>query len=269
MNFEYFFIYTKLIEEQQLDIGFQLYSPGHLIWLGALLIMGIILSSWYKKQKQQLQLKTRKMMAVGLLLSEILKDGIIIAVGAPFIEYLPLHLCSFAIFGLLYDAFGKNRKLSTQMIAYAFFPGATAALLFCNWTEYPFLNYMSIHSFLFHGVIVFYFLMLYRSGEIVPNYKGIWKTMKVIGAVAPFVFVFNLFTGQNYLFLNEASPGSPLVPIWNIFGTTFGLPGYLFGVILLVIVVFHGLYGLYMVLEKVKEKRGKENEREESYQKEA
>ena len=252
MSFEYFFVYTKLIEERQLDIGFDLYSIGHLIWLAALLIAGILISNRYKREDSEKQVKIRKAFAVTLLASEILKDAIIIIVGAPIIEYLPLHLCSFAIFALLYDAYGKRRDISTQMIAYAFFPGATAALLFCNWTEYPFLNYMCIHSFLFHGFIVFYFLMLYRNGEIKPNYGGIWKTMKIIGIIAPFVIAFNLITGQNYLFLNEASPGSPLIPVWNLFGTAWGLPGYIVGVVLLVIIVFHILYGVYKLLEKTK-----------------
>ena len=37
-----FFIYEALIIEQQLDItGFELYSPGHLIWLAAIVIVSL------------------------------------------------------------------------------------------------------------------------------------------------------------------------------------------------------------------------------------
>ena len=60
-----------------------------------------------------------------------------------------------------------------QMFAFAFFPGALAALLFCNWTCYPFWNFMNIHSFVFHGWIVCYFVMRYRGGEIRPHYRGL------------------------------------------------------------------------------------------------
>ena len=254
MNFEYFFLYTQQIKEQGLDIGFELYSVGHLIWLAAMLLVGIWLSNWYKKEDLERQSKVRKVFAVVLAVSEIVKNIVIVIIGAPIIEYLPFHLCSFAIFGLLFDAYGNKRHITTQMIAFAFFPGATAALLFCNWTHYPFFNFMNIHSFVFHGWICFYFLMIYRNGEVKIEYKGIWNTIKVIGAVAPFVFIFNLFTGQNYLFLNEASPGSPLVPVWDIFGTRFGLPGYVFGCVLLVLVVFHLLYVVYKCIDKVKNK---------------
>ena len=171
------------------------------------------------------------------------------------IDYLPLHLCSFAIFGLMFDAFGIKRKITTQMIAFGFFPGAVAALLFCNWTCYPFMNFMCIHSFTFHAWIVIYFVMLYRAGEIKPEYKGIWNTTKVLIVVAVPVVIFNRIFDTNYLFLNEASEGSPLVAVWDIFGTRFGLPGYIAGAILLAIIVFHILFIVYNALEKVSNKK--------------
>ena len=69
------------------------------------------------------------------------------------------------------------------------------------------------------------------------------------------IIAFNLAFDQNYLFLNEASEGSPLVPVWDIFGTRFGLPGYIVGVLLLVIVVFHILYVVYKLLANVQRKK--------------
>ena len=97
--------------------------------------------------------------------------------------------------------------------------------------------------------------MLYRAGEIKPIYSGIWKSIGVVLPVAFPIIAFNLAFDQNYLFLNEASEGSPLVPVWNIFGTSFGLPGYIIGVLLLVIVVFHVLYVVYRLLAKMQTKK--------------
>lgn len=255
MNFEYFWIYEALIEERQLDIGFDLYCIGHIIWLAATVLAAIVGSNIYIKQKERNKEIIKKIFAITLLLSEIIKDVVVLIIGAPMIDYLPLHLCSFAIFGLMFDAFGIKRKITTQMIAFGFFPGAVAALLFCNWTCYPFMNFMCIHSFTFHAWIVIYFVMLYRAGEIRPEYKGIWNTTKVLIVVAVPVVIFNRIFDTNYLFLNEASEGSPLVAVWNIFGTRFGLPGYIAGAILLVIIVFHILFVVYNALEKVSNKK--------------
>lgn len=276
MNLQFFFTNKIEIEEQALDIGFDLYSIGHLIWLAVIVAAAVLISNYYKsldghgsvyirsnavespgnaRGGYARQCRMLKFFAVALAVSEVVKDLIIYFTGFWSAEYLPFHLCGIAIFALLADAFLPNQKLTGQLIAYAFMPGATAALLFCNWTEYPFLNFMNIHSFVFHGWIVFYLVMRYRNGEIHPTYRGLWMTFGMVLLLVPPLFLFNLKFDTNFLFLNEASEGSPLVPIWNLLGTRFGYPGYFFGCAVLMIVVFHGLYLLYSILEKRVNKR--------------
>lgn len=257
MSFEYFFTYSEQIKERGLDIGFDLYSPKHLMWLIAGLIMTVVIATFYRRCAAGTKQTVKKLFALALLASEVIKDAVMMVLGAPMIGYLPFHLCSFAIAALLMDAWGCLDKVIKQMMAYAFFPGAVAALLFCNWTEYPMLSFMNIHSFTFHIWIVFYFIMIYCAGEVKPSYKGIWQSIAVLLITAVPVYIFNLVFDTNYLFLNEASAGSPLVAVWDIFGTRFGQAGYVAGVLLLVTVVFHALYALYRLLDKFfAEKRG-------------
>ena len=54
---------------------------------------------------------------------------------------------------------------------------------------------------------------------------------------------------------NEASEGSPLVVLWDIFGTRFGEPGYLLSYIVLAVAVFHVLYLLYAVIGTMADRR--------------
>ena len=276
MSFEYFFTNKLEIEAQHLDIGFSLYSAGHLIWLAVIAVAAGLISTYYKgldghgsihirsnavtlpgnrNVGQQRQRNMRRFFAVMLAVSEIVKDLILYFTGFWSAEYLPFHLCGLAIFALLADAFLENQKLTGQMIPYAFMPGAASALLFCNWTEYPFLNFMNIHSFVFHGWIVFYMVIRYRNGEYKPTYKGLWMTVAVVLLLVPGLFWFNLNYDTNFLFLNEASEGSPLVPIWNLLGVRFGYPGYLAGCVVLVVVVFHGLYLIYSLLGRKSARR--------------
>ena len=51
MDFKYFFINTLKIEEQGLDIGFDLYCTGHLIWLAAIVAAAIFMARYYRRQK--------------------------------------------------------------------------------------------------------------------------------------------------------------------------------------------------------------------------
>ena len=260
MEPRYFFINTLKIEEQGLDIGFDLYCPGHLLWLAAIAAAAVFITRYYIRQTEERKAGIRKFFAVAILCSEILKDAILIAIGAPMKGYLPLHLCGLAIFAMLWNAFGKNRRISGQMLAYAFMPGAMSALLFCNWTEYPFLNFMCIHSFVFHGWIVIYLVMLYAAGEIRADYNGLWTTVGILAVCAVPIYILNLLIGENYLFLNEASEGSPLVFLWDIFGTRFGAPGYIASFAVLILMVFHVLYLVYDGINKIKEKNIKKEE---------
>ena len=255
MEFQYFFWHNTDFVEVGVEKGFPLYSPGHIIWLIAIGLGCWIMSGLYKKAESGKRKKIRCFFAVALALSEVYKDSVLAITGNFSAEYLPFHLCGLAIFAILIDAFMEKQKVTKQLIAYAFMPGAVSALLFCNWTEYPFFNFMNIHSFLFHGWIVCYMVMLYRGGEIRPSYRGLWQTGLMVAVAASLLFIFNRAYGTNFMFLNEASEGSPLVILWDLFGVKYGYLGYLTAYAVLVIVIFHILWLGYSLLEKGFKKR--------------
>ncbi len=260
LDLTYFWTNTQQIEEQGLAIGFSLYEPGHLAWLAAIAVFSALVSGKYKGLDDARRRKVRRFFAIAIVLMEVYRDSVLYLTGNFRVEYLPLHLCSYAILGLLLNAFSpgqKIEKVSGQLIAYAFMPGAVSALLFCNWTEYPFLNYMCIHSFVFHGWIVCYMVMRYRAGELAPSYRGAWQSLLFLVLLGGPLFAFNRAFGTNFMFLNEASEGSPLVPLWNIFGRTFGYPGYLAAIVVLAALIFHILWLGYFLAGKGREKREK------------
>jgi len=276
MTFKYFFWHKTDIfamPDGGASLGFDLYSRGHLIWLAVIVVLGVMISSWYRglgggnsihlrsnavenadnpREQERKRRRVRRFFALALVASEIYRDTVLAVTGNFAWEYLPFHLCGLAIFAVLIDAFAEKQKITSQLISYAFMPGAVAALLFCNWTEYPFLNFMNIHSFVFHGWIFFYFMMRYRSREFRPSYRGVWMSVLMAALLVPPLFAFNSHFGTNFMFINEASAGSPLVPIWNLLGEPYGYPGYLAGCAALVIVVFHGLWLIYTIIGRVR-----------------
>lgn len=253
MSFDNFWLYTEKATGEKLDVGFDLYSTGHLIWLLIIAIGIAIMIPIYLKGSEERQTKIKKIFALILLISEIIKDIIVMVIGAPIAAYLPLHLCGYAIFFLLADAFLPNQKVTGQLISYAFGPGALAALLFCSWTMLPlFWNFMTIHSFVFHWAIVTYLLMRLMDGEIKPNYKGVWITLITMAALAVPAYLVDMKTGYNYMFIYEVQRNSPLEPVWDIFGVRWGKPGYVVGAFLLVLVIFHALYLIYGIFRKRK-----------------
>ena len=253
MGFDYFWLYTEQAASEHTNVGFELFSKGHLIWLLVLAVASMIVIPMYMRSSDRKQLKIRKGFALFLLIIEIIKDIIVILIGAPIAAYLPLHLCGYAIFFLLADAFLPKQKLTGQMVAYAFGPGALMALLFCSWTSLPlFWNFMTIHSFVFHWAIMTYLLMRLMDGEIKPNYKGVWITLITMAALAVPAYLVDMKTGYNYMFIYEVQRNSPLEPVWDIFGVRWGKPGYVVGAFLLVLVIFHALYLIYGIFRKRK-----------------
>lgn len=244
-----FFINTNYIEAEGLDIGFDLYSMPHLIWLALMVLLVVWMCCRYKGKDDGERLMMRKTSAVILAAMEIIKDTVLIVTGWFNPGYLPFHLCGFSIFIMLADAFCPKQKLTGQMMMFAFMPGALSALLFANWTEYPFYAFIAVHSFIFHGIIVGYALMQFVGKDIHITYKGLWKTVLAVVLIAVPVYGINLLFAAyepNFMFLMEASPGSPLVPLWNIFGPKW----YNLSMVGMVIVIFHVLFSVYKVCER-------------------
>ena len=262
---KYFFTIWAEIEAQGLEIGFKLFSAGHIIWLIAITVFTILMTRIYGSAGKEKREKIKKFFAVSILLSEVYKDTVLIIKGADMMGYLPLHLCSFAMFCMAYDAFAKVKGPVGQYLLYGIFPGALSALIFCNWTEYPFFNFMAIHSFVFHGWIVAYVIMQFINGDIKVTYKGIWKTALALAICAVPIFIFNTIFKQNYMFLNIPSEGSPLVPLWNAFGEKFGIAGYLTAYAVFVIVVFHVLWAIYTLIQKKFLEKGKTDSEQDNH----
>lgn len=250
------------LEENGIQLkGWELYSMGHILWLVAMAVLGIVVTKAYIRGDESHKRKMKKSLALSIIGLEILTDTIVIIYGTDMINYLPLHMCSFAMGAMALDAFFPRQKISGQLMCYLFMPGAMCAELFCSWAMYPINNFMSINSFIFHWFIIVYMAMIYYSGETKPTYKGLWRTMGVVVLLAIPVYIFDRITGMNYMFLNVPSEGSPLVFLWNIFGTKFGLLGYLISYALTALSVVHILYVIYN-WRKVRFPLGKQDEEE-------
>lgn len=235
------------LEEKGIHLeGWDLYSMGHILWLVVMSVFGIWVTKAYIRGDEARRTKMKKTFAISIIGLEILTDVIITIYGGKYmINYLPLHMCSFAMGAMAFDAFMPKQKITGQLMCYVFMPGAMCAQLFCSWTDYPINNFMSINSFIFHWLIIVYMAMIYFTGQVKPDYKGLWASMRVVSLLAIPVFIFDRITGMNYMFLNVPSEGSPLVFLWNVFGTKFGLAGYLVSYAVTIILVVHILYVIY------------------------
>lgn len=199
---QYLFVPAKFLPE---GVGFSLYGWQHLLWLAAIGLLCAAMVLGYRRMDSGHRRGFARITAFGLLALEILRDAYIIACGAWEWEYLPLHPCSFTMFFMALWAWKPAECWGNLMYGYGL-AGAMAALLFCNWTNQPLMQFQSIYSFLFHGILVGWILMLLAAGEIRPRGRGFLDCVVFLAAAAPIAELFNnLLPDCNFFFCTRAA----------------------------------------------------------------
>lgn len=215
-------------------IGMGMYSAAHITWLVVLGVLVATISAVYKRLGQTGRKRMRIGLSCGLVASEMCRVCLLAAQGVYTAFYWPLHLCGLAMFILLGFALRPNRFCGETLYSLCL-PGAFAALLFPDWvSNQPVWQFQSVHSFLYHGVLVGGIFMLLLGGDIRPRADGLKYPVLMLACIAPPLYFLNKLVAANFLFLNTPSRGSPL----EIFSNAFGNPGYLlpFGALVLVVV---------------------------------
>ena len=240
--------------KQQDDIpdgmGYPLFGTEHIVSTAVTLWLVVAFLVVFRKmneKRQRLVLKAIPLSMVGL---EAFKDLFLVHVHRFSLGYLPLHVCSVGIFVFLLREFLPWKKAKAVFGEIAFIlimPGSLAALIFPDWTVYyPVLNFINLHSFLWHGLLVLYPLMVFFKDEVSPSVKHIHYVLLFLLAVVPPVYAFDKHFGYNYFFVNWPLSGTPLEWIASVMGN----PGYLVGYAGLAIAVMLLLYLLVHVLTK-------------------
>ena len=205
-------------------IGFDLFSPLHLMWLALLIVFAVFCGNIYKKAGEKKRKTLRLTFAALLLADEIFKHVMLIAADSWLPKYLPLHLCSINIFLIIYHAFRPNKTLGTFLYT-ACIPAAVAAMLFPTWTCLPFLNFIHLHSFTVHILLAVYPMMLLSGGDIVRDIRKVPHCIGILLVMAAINFAVNLALDTNFMFLMYAPEGNPLYWFQQTFGNHFiGFP---------------------------------------------
>lgn len=217
--------------------GFSLFGWQHLLMLAILGTYTVLSLKWMRRLHAGELNRLLRVLGGVMVGLEVLKDFILAVIGAFSVGYLPLHLCSLAMFVCLYYGAHPWSNSCGQILYSVCFPGAMCALLFPDWTMLPILHFQSLHSFLYHTLLVQVSLAAVVTGRIRPGIGQVWKSMAFLVAAAIPVGVLNHLLHTNYMFLGHPSAGSPL----ELLGGIPGQYGYLAGYFLLVLLVELGM----------------------------
>jgi len=206
-------------------------------WLIVTIITVILVSKHFKKLDTRGQRLLQQKIAWVILLFEIFKDIYLIINNEFSLKYLPFELCGLAIFAVFFHAY-TNNLIVGEMLYNIFLPGAICALLFSNWTHRPIFGFMCFFSFIFHLALVTYCVMVLYAGIVKPNKERIRYSVLFLAVTGSILYPLNKIWDTNFMFLNDPSPGSPLVPLENIFGN----PGYIFALACIIVLLWFVMY---------------------------
>lgn len=216
-----FFISKDNIPE---GVGFSTFGPMHLIWLLCILLGIIGAAILYKRLDESKRRVMRIIVGSAVVLLEIIKDIYHGIIGEFGVGYLPLHLCGINILLIGFDLIKPNNTVR-NFLYYFSIAGASLALIFPNWNALPCWNFSGIHSFVIHGLLVMYPILLVAGGEVKPDLKTMPKCiLLLIGMAIPIYFV-NLAFDTNFMFLMRPDKGNPLEMFEKLLGNhLWGFP---------------------------------------------
>ena len=228
--------------------GYGQFSRTHLMLLGVWLIFIVVYCIVYFHFDSKARNDIRIAVAVILLVSDVVKMGVIYFTHQGVIEYLPCELCSFASYAIAADAFlsGNNSLFLRELMVVIFLPAAIMALIFPTTTKLPVINFFTIHQYFYHALIVSYILGRFFSGETIMTYSGLWQSIFAILCLAAVMYVVDRILKCNFMFLVHDENNALLKKISDTCGGGFR---YTLGLVVFSIVAIHVFYGIFKMLE--------------------
>lgn len=217
------------------EAGFGRFSPAHLLLLSGLglLLLGAYL---FCRKKPRPGRSLARVSAWLLLLTELGRAAVLLALGLYDRGRLPLHLCTLSVYLYFIHMLRPGPVLGQFIYAFSM-PGAAFALVFPDWADYSLFHFVTFSSFLLHFFLLLYPITALALDEIRINIRRFPGSLALMLSFALPIWALNKLLGTNYMFLNWPPPGTPL----ELFAP-LGSVGYLLGFIPLALAVWALLY---------------------------
>lgn len=216
---------------------FALFGTAHLWTIAVIVAVSIALPLWVRRSWSQAGTRRLEVgLAIFVVVQELAKVWLWVGVaGRPIKEFLPLHLCSVAVF--LTAALLVWRNFRTYELVYFWGLGGTLQAILTPDLDRGFPSPLYLAYFVGHGVIIvgaLYATLVFRFRPQWRSVPRVWLTTAVYSYL--FVMPLNLVLDTNYLYLRAKPAGATL------FDYLGPWPWYLASVALLAWVFFLMVY---------------------------
>ncbi len=236
-----------------------IFTIGHFILI-VITIIGIIfaLKKSVKKSRKEIHRIIKYITIIACILEVIkiifsIKQNSFKAVNT----YLPLYYCSILLYAGLLSSFakGKLKRAGDVILATGTLIGGIVFIIYPSTSlpMYPAFHFLSLHSFLFHGSMVYLGVLLNKTRYVEIKKEDIKYFASMILCLSIIALVVNNLFDGNLMFISKDFPGTPIEVLYKI---TNG--GILFTIIMIIIqmtVPFYVSYYVIKLIQHIKDKK--------------
>ena len=182
-------------------------------------------------------------------------------------KYVPLYFCSLILYAGIFSGYCKGtlKKMGDVFLSTG---GIIAGLIFLIYpltslTSYPIFHYISIHSFVLHGIMVYIGMLMLITKYTTIEKRDIIYYSAIIVIISGIAYIVNLKFDSNLMFISQNYPGTYIEIIYNNTGKIF--PLIMIGA--QATMPFYIVYGIYSLFKDKNKKEiiNKTEEKEEMY----
>ena len=205
------------------------------------------------KNKEEIT-KIIKKVTIFVWIMEILKIGFNFAESTVINlnKIIPLYYCSLLLYSGILSGFCKGvaKKMGDVFLATGAIIGGVVFIMFptTSLPEYPAFHFISIHSFLFHGLMIYLGLLINKYKYIDLRASDIKYYAGLIFIICVGAYIVNCNFGSNLMFISRDFPGTPLEAIYKYTGKFFTVVM----VIAQMTIPFYMVYGIKKIIDKIK-----------------
>ena len=249
-----------------------MFSIEHFILLAITAICVAIALRFTKNMEKESVKKTIRKTTIFLWILEIIKIVFNIKnYGIDAVnKYVPLYFCSLILYAGIFSGYCKGtlKKMGDVFLSTG---GIIAGLIFLLYpltslTSYPMFHYISVQSFVLHGIMVYVGLLMLITKYTTIEKRDIIYYSSIIVMISAVAYVVNLKCGSNLMFISQNYPGTYIEAIYNNTGKVFPIVM----IVAQATLPFYTIYGIYSLLKtknkkEIKEENDKIQEKEEIY----
>ena len=230
-----------------------IFTKGHFILI-TITVIAVFSALKYSINKTKHDIYTIiKWLTISIFVMEILKIIYNIVHNSIYDvnTYIPLYYCSILLYAGALSSFGKGtlKRIGDVTLASGAAIGGIVFIIYPSTSLpiYPAFHILSIHSFIFHGVMIYLGILVNKTKYIALEKEDIKYFASLIGIMCVMALIVNNLFNGNLMFISNNFPNTPIEILYNI---TNG--GALYSLIMIAVQMTIPFYISYYIVKKVK-----------------